>query len=250
MMGHAGGTGSHHGPWPSLSAWKLASFYTIDPGRGPKPASARPFPDTRGQLDSFCTIDQRPASPGPRPTRHRRELALFRRGPLPVKFVITLFPDGTCLLLRFRANWLCFARLQAWNSYSVDVIGAPPCFKERENKMSRLCGPEVPARPPATAKGLGSPSGSGGPAAHSSFIIRRLWMPVCYAKIQNLAQFSPREAGDEERGRVWTPNREIRRCDTPPDRAKNESVGGRTYASIDRVPALRYPQLSGGTNAA
>ena len=47
---------------------------------------------------------------GPCPSRSGRELALFGRGRLCVRFVITRLPQSTCPSYRSGRNWVCFAR--------------------------------------------------------------------------------------------------------------------------------------------
>jgi hypothetical protein len=143
-----------------------------------------------------------PASPTPRPTRHRRNWLCFvqplmrtiHHNPCLIKYLSRLslrrnwlcfaesnpapaaIPALPCVARScpFEANWLCFARIarmKAWKSYSLGVIVALHWFKKLENEISRLCGPEVPARPPAGAQGLGRPSES--PVRHRGIIYNK-----------------------------------------------------------------------------
>jgi hypothetical protein len=50
--------------------------------------------------------------------------------------------------------------MKAWNSYSIGGIVVLRCLKKPENKMSRLWGLEIPARPAAVTKDPGGPSAS------------------------------------------------------------------------------------------
>ena len=52
------------------------------------------------------------------------------------------------------------ARSKAWNSHSIGVISAIRCLTKPEDKMSRPCGPEVPAGSAAVTEGHGGPSAS------------------------------------------------------------------------------------------
>ncbi len=70
---------------------------TIPKAEGLEAATRSPtaaFLPASRKLASFCAFAKRSTLLVPRPTRHHRELALFRRGPLPVQFIITLFPHS------------------------------------------------------------------------------------------------------------------------------------------------------------
>ena len=104
------------------------------------------------------------------------------------------------------------ARSKAWNSHSIGVISAIRCLTKPEDKMSRPCGPEVPAGSAAVTEG------HGGPPTDTSPIRRRLGRPVCYAKITNQKKSSsPDQPSPEGERGTRVPNREESRLGAPPN---------------------------------
>jgi hypothetical protein len=126
---------------------------------------------SRGKLASFCIIDS--------PDLSRASQ---------IGFVCTaVFRPTTAYRLPATAFWARMAQMKAWNSYSIGGIVALRCLKKPANKMSRRCGPEIPARPSAVTKTDPLAKTRRAPRRQDSdaltLIRRRFSMPVCYTKI-------------------------------------------------------------------